>query len=87
MPTAQQRLDALAKVDSIVIDGLHERLRIAEDHEWATLHALVKGELKIFGKPVALQWPEGRPFGLTDEQLAKMLGPVYGSSGGSPSTT
>jgi hypothetical protein len=68
-PSDRQRLDALYRADSIIIEGLRERVRGLE-HEQERV--LIQGGT-VYGTPARIEWPEGRPFGYSDEQLVEML--------------
>lgn len=72
-PSDRQRLDALYRADSIVIEGLREQVRKLRGEQQRTLIALIKGDAMVFGTPARIEWPEGRPFGWSDEQLVEML--------------
>jgi len=47
-----------------------DRREAATDAQVDLGYRLMSGEvLCIFGKPVDLTWPEGRPFGMSEEEL------------------
>jgi hypothetical protein len=81
-PVAERRLDVLYRVDSLLIESLRSEVRECREEQARTLQALVTGELRIFGMPVRAEWPEGRPFGMTDDQLRQMLGGQAASTTG-----
>ena len=69
----ESRLHALAEVDRQWISSLKWEIQALEFDQAKVIHAMLTGsELSIMGKPVRIEvtWPEGRPHGLTDEQIA-----------------
>ena len=73
VPSAQQRLDALYRADCLLIEGYRAQIRQLQDEPQRIFRSMVKGELTIYGKPVQIEWPEGRPFGWTDEELLSLF--------------
>ncbi len=76
VPSTEQRLDALYRVDSLLIESQRAQIRELQEETPRLLRTLVKGDLTIFGMPVSVTWPEGCPWGMTDDELARMLGPA-----------
>jgi hypothetical protein len=74
--TAEQRLDSLFRFDQQYIDHLKREIAMLE-YQYAYLQRwlIAGGELTILGKRVeaTLTWPDGRPYGLTDEQILEMI--------------
>lgn len=74
-PTAERRLDALYRADSLLIESYRAQIRELQEETPRLLRTLIKGDLTILGMPVSVTWPEGRPWGMTDDELARVLGP------------
>jgi hypothetical protein len=74
MPTAQQRLDALHRCDTVLIDSYRREIAQLRYEQQMLLHRLAAGgEVTLHGKPVRLEWPDGTPFGLEREQLGRLI--------------
>jgi hypothetical protein len=69
------RLRGLYEADQVIIDGLKRQIRVLQfEKAYLTRAMLGDGELRILGKPVLVEmtWPEGRPAGLSDEEILSM---------------
>lgn len=74
----QKRLDSVVKFDRIWMDSLKKDIEYERNQFLYLARAVLTGsELTILGKPVhiELSWPEGPPYGLTNEQIADIAAP------------
>lgn len=72
----EARLHALYEVDQQWIGSLKKQIRLLEFEKAKIIHAMFgRQELNILGKPVSIEvtWPEGRPYGLSDEDICGMI--------------